>query len=137
MDNGTKIVHRIFLAAVLLLFPLLSAADVHKGKRYYMKYFKQKFKMSASAFSQLHTREEWERLFDDQGRGFIAEFAQAYPKQRPFLTGPGLSKKLPHLRDFAIEYAKDSGNIPTCGEESGAEGVLGLERQESSSEMLF
>lgn len=128
---------KIVFALILLLFSVTATADANKGKRYYMKSFKQKFKMNGLEFTQLHTAQEWSVLFEEEGRGFIAEFSQKYPEQKAFLEDPKLWKKLQHVRDFAIEYAKDSGNIPTCGEENDADEPLEIERQESSSEVLF
>ena len=61
-------------------------ADVNKGKRYYMKNFKQKFKMNGLDFVQLHTQAEWRALFEDEGKGFIIEFSKKYPKQEKYLN---------------------------------------------------
>ena len=125
------------LIIIALLFASAATADVNKGKRYYMKDFKQKFKMNGLAFAQLHTAQEWSVLFEEEGKGFIAEFSQRYPKQKAFLNDPKLWKKLQHVRDFAIEYASDSGNIPSCGEDEPTKRPIDLEPIESSSETLF
>ena len=112
-------------------------ADVNKGKRYYMKNFKQKFKMNGLEFVELHTQAEWEALFEDRGRGFIAEFSKKHPKQEKFLNDPKLWKKLQHVRDFAIEYASDSGNTPSCGGDEAVEKPIDLEVKDSSSANFF
>ena len=125
------------LIIIALLFASAVTADVNKGKRYYMKDFKQKFKMNGLAFAQLHTAQEWSVLFEEEGKGFIAEFSEKYPKQKAFLNDPKLWKKLQHVRDFAIEYASDSSNIPSCGEDEAAKRPIDLEPKESSSETLF
>ena len=125
------------LIIIALLFSMTATADVNKGKRYYMKDFKQKFKMNGLAFAQLHTAQAWTALFEEEGKGFISEFSEKYPKQKAFLHDPNLWIKLQHVRDFAIEYASDSGNIPSCGEDEAVEVPIELERQESSSELLF
>ncbi len=125
------------LIIISLLFASAVTADVNKGKRYYMKDFKQKFKMNGLEFTQLHTAQEWSVLFEEEGKGFISEFSEKYPKQKAFLNDPKLWKKLQHVRDFAIEYAKDSGNIPSCGEDEPTKRPIDLEPKESSSETLF
>lgn len=112
-------------------------ADVDKGKRHYMKSFKQKFKMNGLEFVELHTQAEWEALFEDRGRGFIVEFSKKYPKQEKFLNDPKLWKKLQHVRDFAIEYASDSGNTPSCGSDEAVEKPMDLEVKDSSSAKFF
>ncbi len=125
------------LIIIVLLFSSTAIADVNKGKRYYMKSLKQKFRMNGLEFTQLHTAQEWRALFEEEGKGFISEFSRKYPEQKAFLDDPKLWKKLQHVRDFAIEYAKDSGNIPSCVEVEATETPIELERKESSSEDLF
>ncbi len=119
-----------FLAATV-------SADSNKGKRYYMKNFKQKFKMNGLDFAHLHTQAEWELLFEDKGRGFIVEFSKKYPRQQKYLSDPKLWKKLQHVGDFAIEYASDSGKIPSCGDVQATEEPVDLKVQESSSANFF
>ena len=137
MDRGAKTVSKSVLLLIILLLSSVLTADVNKGKRYYMKDFKQKFRMNGLEFTQLHTAQEWSVLFEEEGKGFITEFTQMYPGQKAFLNDPKLWKKLQHVRDFAIEYAKDSGNIPSCEEDEAVKKPIELERKESSSEALF
>ena len=125
---------------VIILMLLLTSslfADVDKGKRYYMKTFKQKFKMNGLDFVQLHTQREWYELFEDKGKKFIIVFSIKYPKQKKFLNDPKTWKKLQHVRDFAIEYASDSGKIPSCSDAGALIEPLDLEVQESSSDNFF
>jgi len=127
-----------FLLIVTIFFLASSAvADVNKGKRYYMKNFKQKFKMNGLEFVQLHTQAEWRALFADEGRGFIVEFSKKYPKREKFLNNPKTWKKLQHVGDFAIEYASDSGNTPSCGDVGAVEKPMDLEVKDSSSAGFF
>jgi len=126
------------LVMMMLLFVTLTAvADVDKGKRYYMKSFKQKFKMSGMDFVQLHTQAQWRALFADQGRGFIAEFSQRFPKQAKYLHDPKTWQKLQHVGDFAITYASDSGRVPSCSDVGAVEKPLDLEVKEQSRESFF
>jgi len=110
------------LTKILLLGVLLGSigssalmADIKKGQKYYLKTFKSKFKMNGVKFATLHTQDEWKELFENEGEGFKKEFSQAYPKSQKLLSNPKVWKKLQHVKDFAIEYAKDSGNEPSCG----------------------
>ena len=136
MDLGA--VMKKFLLIVTIIFLASTVmADVNKGKRYYMKNFKQKFKMNGLDFVQLHTQAEWKLLFDDKAKGFIVEFSKKYPKQTKFLTHPKLWKKLQHIGDFAIEYASDSGKVPTCSDEKAMEVPLDLKVKDSSSAGFF
>lgn len=90
-------------------------ADVKKGQKYYLKSFKSKFKMNGTKFASLHTQDEWKVLFENQGEGFIKEFSQRFPQSEKTLSNPNAWKKLEHIKDFAIKYANDSGNVPSCG----------------------
>ena len=110
------------LIKVIILGALLGSmgssvlmADVKKGQKHYLKTFKSKFKMNGVKFATLHTQEEWNQLFENEGEAFKKEFSQAYPKSKKVLSNPKVWKKLQHVRDFAIEYASDSGNMPSCG----------------------
>ena len=128
---------KLVLMITLFFLATKVMADVNKGKRYYMKNFKQKFKMNGLDFVQLHTQAEWRALFEDEGKGFIIEFSKKYPKQEKFLNNPKTWQKLQHVGDFAIEYAKDSGKIPSCGNEETMEKPMNLEAQDSSSAGFF
>jgi len=90
-------------------------ADIKKGQKYYLKTFKSKFKMNGVKFATLHTQDEWRELFENEGEGFKKEFSKNYPKSQKLLSKPNVWKKLQHVKDFAIEYANDSGNVPSCG----------------------
>ena len=45
----------------------------------------------------------------------MEEYGEKYPKSAKYLQNPKTWKKLEHVRDFVIEYANDSGNVPSCG----------------------
>lgn len=110
------------LLKILLLGALLGSlsssvlmADVKKGQKYYLKTFKSKFKLNGTKFAALHTQGEWTELFENEGEGFKKEFTQAYPRSKKTLEKSNVWKKLQHVKDFAIEFANDSGNVPSCG----------------------
>ncbi|MDF1881770.1 hypothetical protein JHD50_10745 [Sulfurimonas sp. MAG313] len=90
-------------------------ADIKKGQKAYLKTFKSKFKMNGTKFATLHTQDEWKELFKNKGEGFKKEFIKNYPKSEKTLLKKNIWKKLQDVKDFAIEYANDSGNIPSCG----------------------
>jgi len=110
------------LIKIILLGALMGSAgssvlmaDIKKGQKFYLKTFKSKFKMNGVKFATLHTQDEWAALFENEGEGFKKEFIEAYPKSEKLLSNPKVWKKLQHVKDFAIEYANDSGNVPSCG----------------------
>lgn len=97
------------LAGAFLGFLLLSSsasADVEKGKRVYMKKFKAPCGMNGSAFAAQHTQDEWESVYESGG--FSKEVENICPKAK-------FKKKYEKdLYDFSYQYAKDSGNVPSC-----------------------
>jgi hypothetical protein len=112
-QNMTK----TLLVALMLTTAAGSAlhADVKTGQKYYLKSLKSKVGMNGTQFAGQHTQDEWKELFENQGEGFIQEYSNKYPDAAKFLHNPKSWKKLQHIRDFAIEYGSDSGNVPSCG----------------------
>lgn len=102
------------LAIVSMAFSTLSA-DAVKGQKYYLKTMKPKLGYNGTKFAAKHTQAEWEALFANDGAGFIAEFSKESPKLEKFLNSDKFKEKImPHIKDFAIMYANDSGNVPSC-----------------------
>lgn len=95
--------------AVLLGLTLLSStasADVKKGQKIYLKKLKAACGFSGAKFAHQHTQDEWEAI---KGSGkFAAEVKKLCPKSQL------KEKYVQDVYDFAYEYAKDSGNVPSC-----------------------
>jgi hypothetical protein len=82
------------------------SADVTKGKEIYVKKLKAKCGISGSAFAGKHTQDRWEEIYD---AGKLSH------EIKKICKGNTLNDKLlPHIYDFAYEYASDSGNVPNC-----------------------
>ena len=99
---------KVALSALLGLAVLstTASADVNKGKKLYMKKMKSSCGMSGAKFATQHTQSDWEKI---KGAGQFAEEAAK--------ICPGLKLKdkyVPHVYDFAHEFASDSGNVPSC-----------------------
>jgi len=104
MNHITKLA-----VAALLGLTLLSTtafADVKKGQKIYLKKLKDKCGFTGAKFSHKHTQDEWEAI-NEAGK-FAAEVKKLCPKAT---IDP---KYIPDVYDFVYEYAKDSGNIPSC-----------------------
>jgi len=97
----------IYLCVVLLLVGTTSlTAEVAKGQRIYTKQLQKKCKnMSASDFASKHSQDEWEEIYD----------AGALNSEIKSICGGNSvrEKLLPHIYDFAYEYANDSAKVPT------------------------
>ena len=104
MKNVMKLATAALLGVAVL--SSTATADVKKGQKLYMKKMKAACGFSGAKFAQKHTQDEWEEI---NGAGKFAEEAAK--------ICPGLKLKdkwVPHIYDFAYEYASDSGNVPSC-----------------------
>ena len=96
-------------SAALLGLTLLSStasADVKKGQKIYLKKLKAPCGFSGAKFAHHHTQDQWEAI-NESGK-FAAEVKKLCPKSKL------KEKYVPDVYDFAYEYAKDSGNVPSC-----------------------
>ena len=99
---------KLTLASLLGLTVLSTSAsaDVKKGQKVYLKKLKAKCGFSGAKFAHKHTQDEWENL-KEAGK-FGAEVAKICPKATL------KNKYETDVYDFSYEYAKDSGNVPSC-----------------------
>ena len=99
---------------VLGLMSTSALADAAKGQKYYLKYMKDASGLNGAKFATQHTQAEWKALFDGKGEKFVAEYSKKYPGLEGFLKGDKFEKFMPDIKDFAVEFASDSGNVPSC-----------------------
>ena len=104
MNNFAKLAVAALLGMTLL--STTATADIKKGQKIYLKKLKAPCGFSGSKFAHKHTQDEWEAI-NEAGK-FAAEVKKLCPKATI------KSKYVPHVYDFVYEYAKDSGNIPSC-----------------------
>jgi Spy/CpxP family protein refolding chaperone len=107
----------MLLAGALALTTLTSSAfaDATKGQKLYLKKMKSGVGMNGSKFAALHSQDEWEELFANDGAEFIKTFSEKHSKLKKLLSSDKFKKKyMKHIKDFAIKYANDSGNVPSC-----------------------
>ena len=91
----------------LTVMSITATADVAKGQKIYSKTVKSQCNnMSGSDFAGKHTQDQWEEIYD---AGKLGE--EIFKICGEFKLN---EKLLPHLYDFAYEYANDSGNVPSC-----------------------
>lgn len=90
-------------------------AAVYKGQREYIKKCRkchgdgQKFVASKDSM-------EWERLMANKGKvlaGLHLDDEEA-KKSWEYFEDSRFKKKAKHLKNFMMEYASDSGNVPAC-----------------------
>ncbi|MBV5279678.1 MAG: hypothetical protein J0647_11805 [Campylobacteraceae bacterium] len=99
---------------ILGLMSTSAFADSAKGQKYYLKYMKNDSGMNGAKFATQHTQAEWKALFEGKGEKFIAEYSKKFPALEGFLKGDKFEKFMPDIKDFCLEFASDSGNVPSC-----------------------
>ncbi len=106
----------LFISSFLLVGVISSSAyaDAAKGQKYYLKFFKKQTGMTGAKFATQHTQAEWKDLFASDGAKFKTVYSEKFPSMKEFLNGEKFDKYMEHIKDFCVEYASDSGNVPSC-----------------------
>jgi hypothetical protein len=104
MNTFTKLTISTLLGLAVLSTG--ASADVKKGQKIYLKKLKAKCGFTGAKFAHKHTQDEWESI-KESGK-FSSEVTVVCPKAT-------IKPKYENdVYDFAYEYAKDSGNVPSC-----------------------
>jgi hypothetical protein len=95
-----------------LIFTVLgttASADVVKGQKLFIKKYKKACGFNGAKFASKHSQDEWTEI-QEAGK-FKEEFMKICPKVK---ENKLKDKYMPHIFDFSLEYANDSGNVPSC-----------------------
>ncbi len=105
----------IFILLATTMFGANSFADAEKGQEYYLEYLRPIFgDMKGDVFTQKYLTVEWKRMFKKDGARFIKTYTEEFPQAKEFLQSDKFQEIMPDISDFAIKYAADSGEAPTC-----------------------
>lgn len=85
------------------------SADAVKGQKLFSKLLKQPCGMTGAKFAAKHSQAEWKEL--KESGNFEAEIIKICPNVK---AGDIKESLQDHISDFAIEFANDSGNVPSC-----------------------
>jgi hypothetical protein len=102
---------KIILASSLLLGVVSTSlsADAVKGQKLFTKFLKGPCDMTGAKFAAKHSQEEWKQI-NEAGK-FEAEVIKICPN----VKAGDLSKSIQdNIIEFSIEFANDSGNVPSC-----------------------
>ncbi len=105
---------KLMFALGLLVLAFNASADAAKGQKYYLKYLRPHFEYNGQEFASQHLKIEWKQLFKKDAKKFIAEYSALHPNAAEFLASDTFQKIAPDIRDFAIKYAADSGELASC-----------------------
>ena len=89
-----------------------SFADAEKGKKLYQKNLKETCGMTGGVFAAKFKQSEWDKAY--KAGTLNQKMTEACPAGKPFFESEKFKKIETHLYDFVHDYAKDSGNIPSC-----------------------
>jgi len=110
-----KTFSKVAVAAIIGLGLLSTTvhADASKGQKIYAKKLKSVCDKSGAVFAASHTQMEWEMANSSGELG--ATFKAECPAGSDLFDSAKFQKKMQsHLYDFVMEYASDSGNVPSC-----------------------
>ena len=110
-----------FFSTVFILTSINSYAALYKGQKVYSKVCMQ-CHSDGEAFVATKKQSGWVALMNQKGK-LLANLhlksdkfkkEKKYKKNKAYFEGKSFKKKSKHLKQFLIEYAKDSGNVPAC-----------------------
>ena len=104
----------ILLSGMIFSLTTLDAA-VYKGQREYVKKCR-KCHGDGQKLMASKEQSDWKMLMNNKGLP-LAELHlgnEDAKKSWKYFSGKKYKKKARHLKDFMLEYASDSGNVPAC-----------------------
>ena len=105
-----------FVAASIIVLLFLSLdARVYKGQKEYKKKCKECHD-NGQELAYSKKKREWKKLMKSNGKLLAERHLKSAKakKSHKYFKSKKFAKKSKHLRDFFVEYAKDSGNVPAC-----------------------
>jgi len=102
-----KINLTLALLAGLTLMSVSASADAAKGQKIILKKLKKPCGMNGAELAKKHTQAEWKTI-SESGK-LNDEIIKICPKAKPLKD-----KYTKDVGDFIINYASDSGNVPSC-----------------------
>ncbi len=90
-------------------------AAIYKGQKVFTKVC-LKCHESGQSFVAKKTIYRWKKLMKKKGLGLkkLHLKKQKAKKSWTYFKSRNYTKKSKHLKQFLVEYAKDSGNVPAC-----------------------
>lgn len=107
----------ISVLAIFVLTSFSANAAVYKGQKEFVKKCVKCHK-AGQEFVSTKKKREWTAFMKDKGQKLAdihleSEDKKAEPSHEYF-SDKAFTKKTKHLKDFLLEYASDSGNVPAC-----------------------
>ncbi len=105
----------LYVITLIFLSSMPLSGAVYKGQREFSKKCISCHSKPQEFISSL-TIEQWEEQIGKDGEKLAKVHTSNEKAQESwkYFNSEKYKKKLKHLRDFLVEFAKDSGNVPTC-----------------------
>jgi hypothetical protein len=110
MTSISKITLAVLLG--LTLFGTTASADADKGKKLYQKNLKETCGISGGVFAAKYKQADWDKAY--KAGTLNKKMTEACPAGKEFFESDKYKKIEIHLYDFVHDFARDSGNIPSC-----------------------
>jgi len=104
----------IFISLTILSLTTADAA-IYKGQRIFIKKCLKCHKTGQN-FVAKYKQRQWKKLMKKKGKP-LAELhlkSRKAKKSWKYFKSKRYYRKSKHLKQFLVEYAKDSGNVPAC-----------------------
>ncbi|MEN8147650.1 MAG: c-type cytochrome [Campylobacterota bacterium] len=105
----------MYVLAITVLSLGSAEAAVYKGQKVYLKKCK-KCHGGGLEVAASKKKRTWKKLMKKKGEALAKLHLEnkKAKKSWKYFKSKKYQKRAKHLKDFMIEYAKDSGNVPAC-----------------------
>jgi len=103
------------IVGLTLFFTTGSSAAIYKGRISYEQVCQSCHPKGDNVFAS-RTQQEWQSIMKDDGLGLakLHFSSKKTMKSWEYFSSDLYAKNSRHLKDFLVEYAKDSGNVLAC-----------------------
>jgi cytochrome c1 len=105
----------MYVLAITVLGLGSAEAAVYKGQKVYIKKCR-KCHGGGLEVAASKKKKTWKKLLKNKGEGMAKLHLEnkKAKKSHKYFKSKKFKKRAKHLKDFMVEYAKDSGNVPAC-----------------------
>jgi len=106
----------LFIFLSLTIFSLsVSNAAIYKGQRVFVKKC-LKCHDGGQSFVAKYKMKHWKKWMKKKGKKLVKLHLESEKAKKSwkYFKSKKFTKKSKHLKQFLVEYAKDSGNVPAC-----------------------
>lgn len=105
----------MYVLAITVLGLGSAEAAVYKGQKVYIKKCR-KCHGGGLEVAASKKKKTWKKLLKNKGERMAKLHLEneKAKKSHKYFKSKKFKKRAKHLKDFMVEYAKDSGNVPAC-----------------------